>query len=121
MNKNLDTKEQNITANSKAQTRYSAITTVLYGNRAGVLQVVSDPHGIDNIPSVNDNIGDFLDGLGLGPLPDVLWNTGLSIGTVGQGRPRWRWKRRTAGQVVKEISLGGTSETDIGCNSVRHG
>ena len=73
VNKNLDAKKKNtVTANFKAQSLATTITTMLYGNRSrNVLHLIGDPHGIDNRPSVNDNLVYFLDGLGLRPLPDA--------------------------------------------------
>ena len=46
---------------------------MLYGNRSrSGVQLIGDPHGINNRPSKNDDLGYGLYGLGLGPLPDVL-------------------------------------------------
>jgi hypothetical protein len=45
---------------------------MLYGNRGrSVLHFIGDPHGINDRPSENDDIGYALDGLGLRPLPDA--------------------------------------------------
>ena len=45
---------------------------MLYGNRSrSIFHLIGDLHGIDNRPNVNDDLGYFLDGLGLRPLPNA--------------------------------------------------
>ena len=46
--------------------------------------MIGDPHGIDNPPSVNDNLGYFLDCLGLRPLSDARYSR-VSIDEVDVG------------------------------------
>ena len=107
VNKNLDAKNNNITANIKAQSLATTITTMLYGNRSrNVLHLIGDPHGIDNRPSVNDNLGYFLDCLGLRPLSDARYSR-VRIDTVRlmsattydwSGHPgKFLWRNRREG------------------------
>jgi hypothetical protein len=43
---------------------------MLYENFIAVLQQISDPDGVDNCPSMNNDLGYSLDGLRFRPLPD---------------------------------------------------